>query len=92
MRDVDAESIRARMAQWADATHADRARLHAVEAWRERLLHEPGALDRLCAVQPGADKPHLAALIDRAHAERARADPPRAYRELFRALDAIMSK
>ena len=86
MRDIDAAPIRARLAQWADAPNAAKARLHALERWRERVLAGDDALDRLCAERPGADRARLAALVDAVHAERARGQPPRAYRELFRAL------
>jgi ribosome-associated protein len=89
MRDIDAAPIRTRLAQWADAPNAEKARLHALERWRERLLAEDDALDRLCAEQPAADRARLAALVDAVHAERARDQPPRAYRELFRALTAL---
>lgn len=86
MRDIDAAPIRARLAQWADAPNAAKARLHALERWRERVLAGDDALDRLCAERPAADRARLAALVDAVHAERARGQPPRAYRELFRAL------
>ena len=86
MRDIDAAPIRARLTQWADAPNAAKARLHALEHWRERVLAGDDALDRLCAERPGADRARLAALVDAVHAERARGQPPRAYRELFRAL------
>ena len=89
MREVDAAPIRARLAQWADAPLAAKARLHALERWRARLLNETGALDALCAERPGTDRARLAELIDGVRAERAHAQPPHAYRELFRALDAL---
>jgi ribosome-associated protein len=89
MRTVDAAPIRARLAQWADAPNAEKARLHTLERWRTRLLAEPGALEALCAERPGADCRQLAELVRRVHAERVHAQPPRAYRELFRALDAV---
>ncbi|HEV3239036.1 MAG TPA: ribosome biogenesis factor YjgA [Casimicrobiaceae bacterium] len=89
MRTVDAAPIRARLAQWADAPNAEKARLHALERWRTRLLSDAGALEALCAEQPGADRNELAELVARVRAERVHAQPPRAYRELFRALDAI---
>ncbi|HTS23794.1 MAG TPA: ribosome biogenesis factor YjgA [Casimicrobiaceae bacterium] len=91
MRDVDPAPIRERLAQWAAAPNAEKARLHAVERWRERLLAERDALDGLCAEQPTADRDRLAALIEAAHAERARAQPPRAYRELYRALNRLFA-
>ena len=90
MRDIDAAPIRTRLAQWADAPNAEKARLHALERWRERLLAEDDALDRLCADRPAADRARLAALVDAVHAEQAHGQPPRAYRELFRALTVVL--
>lgn len=89
MRDVDAAPIRARLAQWADAPNAEKARLHTLERWRERLLSEPGALEALCAERSATDRARLSELVESVHAERAHAQPPRAYRELFRVLDAL---
>ena len=89
MRDVDPTPIRTRLAQWANAPNADKARLHAVERWRERLLFEGDALEALCAERPAADKHRLATLIETARAERAHGRPPRASRELFRALSVL---
>ena len=89
MRDIDAAPIRTQLAQWADAPNAEKARLHALEHWRERLLAEDDALDRLCSERPAADRPRLAALVGAVHAERAHGQPPRAYRELFRVLSAL---
>lgn len=89
MREVDAAPIRARLAQWADAPNAEKARLHALERWRARLVSEPGALEALCAEHPGADRARLAELLESVRVESARAQPPRAYRELFRALESL---
>ncbi len=89
MREVDAAPIRARLAQRADAPNAEKARLHTVERWRERLLSEPASLEALCAGQPHADRAQFATLVEGVRAERAHAQPPRAYRELFRGLDAL---
>ncbi|HEY7945184.1 MAG TPA: ribosome biogenesis factor YjgA [Casimicrobiaceae bacterium] len=91
MRDVEPGPIRARLAQWGEAPAAEKARLAAVERWRVRLLAEPGALDALCAAAPGADRVLLASLVARVQAERAHAAPPHAYRELFRALNALLA-
>ena len=90
MRDVDAAPIRTRLAQWADAPNAEKARLHTLERWRERLLAQDDALDRLCAEHRAADRARLADLVDAVHAERAHGRPPRAYRELFRALTVAL--
>jgi ribosome-associated protein len=91
MRDVDPTPIRARLVLWADAPNAEKARLHAVERWRERLLSEADGLDRLCAERPAADRPRLAGLVESVRAERAHGARPRSYRELFRALNETLS-
>jgi ribosome-associated protein len=91
MRDVDPDPIRARLAQWGAAPAAEKARLAAVERWRERLLADSAALDQLCAAVPHADRACLSALVARVHGERARAASPHAYRELFRALNTLFA-
>jgi ribosome-associated protein len=91
MRDVDPEPIRTRLAQWGAAPAAEKARLAAVERWRERLLVDSAALDQLCAAAPHADRALLSALVTRVQGERARAAPPHAYRELFRVLNTLLS-
>ncbi len=90
MRELDPAPLRARLAQWAQAPAAARAHLHAVERWRERLLAEPQALDALCAQRSAADRARLDELLERVRSERSRAQPPRAYRALFKALDAML--
>ncbi len=91
MRDVDPDPIRVHLAHWGEAPAAEKARLAAVERWRERLLADPVALDTLCAAVPGADRVRLASLLVRIGIERAHAAPPHAYRELFRALNALLT-
>jgi len=90
MREVDPSPIRARLAEWESAPNREKARLHAIERWRERLLAEPDALSALCAQHPGADRIRLAGLVESAHREQLRGGGPRAYRELFRALGALL--
>jgi ribosome-associated protein len=89
MRDVDAEPIRRRLDAWAHGQHEEAARQHALEAWRERLLAEPDAIDALAAANPQLDRPRFRGLVARARDERANGSPPHAYRELFRALKAL---
>ncbi len=92
MRDVDAEPIRRRLDLWAHGHAVDSARLHALEQWRDRLITEPAALDLLAAQKPKLDRPRFRTLIARARDEQARGQPPRAFRELFRALKALDSE
>ena len=89
MRDVDPEPIRRRLDLWAHGHAIDAARQHALEQWRDRLVAEPEALDRLAAAKPHLDRPRFRALIARAREERAHGRPPHAFRELFRELKAL---
>ncbi len=91
MRDVDAGPIQARLDEWTGASRAEKARLAAVERWRERLIRDSQALDRLCAEAPHADRSRLSELILRVDKERAAHAPPHAYRELFRTLNNLFS-
>ena len=91
MRDVDPLPIQARIEQWEGAPNAEKARLAHVERWRTRLLSEGDALDRLCAEHPRADRPRLESLVTRVRDERAHGQPPHAYRELFRTLNALLA-
>lgn len=89
MRDVDAEPVRAALARFAHGTPTDAAEVAAAERWREALLRDDAALDRLVATFPESDRGAIAALVRDARAERARGGPPHRYRELFRRLKAL---
>ena len=91
MREVDPAPIRARLAQWTDAPNREKARLHAIERWRERLLADASALDHLCSQYPDADRGAFGSLVELAHREHLRGAAPRAYRELFKALGALLA-
>ena len=91
MREVDPLPIQAKLEQWAGAPNAEKTRLANVERWRTRLLSEADALDRLCAERAGADRPRLEALVTRVRDERTHGQPPHAYRELFRTLNALLA-
>jgi ribosome-associated protein len=87
MRKIDVEPIRAALDARRDRERAEALRFRRVEQWRDRLLSEGlPALERLQAEIPGVDAEGLAALLERARSERERDAPPRAARELFKAL------
>lgn len=75
-----------------EAARLDTARLHRAEAWRERLLGEDGAaaLSELMDAFPGADAQRIRQLVRNARAERTAGKPPRAFRELYRELRALL--
>ncbi|MEN1957752.1 ribosome biogenesis factor YjgA [Luteimonas changyuni] len=75
-----------------EAARLDTARLHRAEEWRERLLGEEGdaALAALIDEFPGADSQRLRQLVRNALAERKANKPPRAFRELYREVRALL--
>lgn len=75
------------------ASRREAAELHAVERWRDRLLNEgDSALGELLEQHPHADRQHLRQLMRQGHEEHLRNKPPRAQRELFRALRELLSE
>ena len=89
MRELDPAPIRARLAEVEGHSAQATARHRRLEAWRSRLLGDDAALTAFAADYPGADLQVLRALIRNARKEAAEGKPPRAYRELFRALKTL---
>ena len=92
MRKVDAAPIRAAL----DALHAGPRRevaLHKrADSWRERLLAEDAALAEFAREHPHADTQQLRTLTSAALRERESGQPPRAFRQLYQALRALLDK
>lgn len=86
MRSVDPAPVRALLAEVSGRSSAVRARQMQLEAWRERLVGDDGALTAFAAEYPHADLQAMRALIRNARKEIAEAKPPRAQRELYRLL------
>jgi ribosome-associated protein len=91
MREVDPAPIRARLAEIEGGSAQAAARHRRLEQWRARLLEDDGALTELAAEHPGADLQALRTLIRNARKEQKEGKPPRAFRELFRAIKEIDS-
>jgi ribosome-associated protein len=84
MRDVDPAPIRAQL-ESLNAGSAQSAAAHKrLEAWREKLMADEGALTEFAATFPGSDLQQIRTLIRNAKREKESDKPPRAYRELFR--------
>ena len=85
------DAIRDALDAGGEAARQETALLHRIERWRERLLDEgDAALGELLDAHPRADRQKLRQLVRNALDERARGEPPRAVRELFRALRELM--
>ena len=90
MRSVDPAPIREKLKIWDGISVEHTAQQHRIERWRDRLLEDESVVDELVRAHPGIDARHLRALARKARDERAAGAPPRAYRELFRALREIV--
>jgi ribosome-associated protein len=91
MRDVDPAPIRAKLDQVTGGSAQANARHKRLEALRERLMADDGALTAFAADHPSADLQALRALIRNSRREQKEGKPPRAYRELFRLLKSLES-
>jgi ribosome-associated protein len=86
MREIDPEPIRAQLAALEGGSAQARASHQRLEHWRARLMEDDGALTEFARAHPVADLQQLRTLIRNARREQAESRPPRAYRELFRAI------
>lgn len=85
------EAIRDALDEDGEAARREVAAMHRVETWRERLLADgDAALAELLDEYPTADRQHLRQLVRSALDERKRNKPPRAFRELYRALRELL--
>lgn len=91
MRNVDAEPIAKGLERILNLRLYEKAQLHLVERWRDRLLIEgDAALTALVEAYPAADSQHLRQLVRHAAHEKKTNKPPRAVRMLFRYLRELM--
>ena len=90
MRDIDPAPI----AEQLNALHAPSRRqtalFHVAEKWRGELLADPENIARFAAEFPEADSAKLRDLVGKAKKERDADMPPKSYRELFHAVNAIL--
>ncbi|MDR7133999.1 ribosome-associated protein [Lysobacter niastensis] len=85
------EALRDALDESGDAARREVAAMHRIETWRERLLDQgDAALAELLDEYPTADRQKLRQLARSALDERKRNKPPRAYRELYRALREML--
>ncbi len=94
MRREDDEVLQAihdALDEGGEMARREAAQLHQAERWRERLLDKgDAALAELLGEFPAADRQKLRQLVRNAHEEKARNKPPRAFRELFREVKALL--
>jgi len=87
------DAIRDALDVGGEAAKRETARMHRAEHWRERLLDGgDAALGELLGEHPGADRQQLRQLVRNALDERAKNKPPRAFRELYRAVHDLLAQ
>lgn len=90
LRDEDLSSIQG-VVDEIDGHHRTGVdRFHILERWRERLLDGGSeAFGEFLENYPNADRQHLRHLVQAVQRERAREQPPAAYRKLFKYLREV---
>jgi ribosome-associated protein len=92
MRDIDAAPLQAAMDEIKGNSEAANIRQHRLENLRTRLMEDETRFSEVAREFPGADIQHLRQLRRNALKEAQQGKPPRAYRELFRALRGLEGK
>lgn len=90
MRTIDVLPIQQKLDSWHQLSLHQTAQLHQLERWRERLLSDEHALTEFAEKYPTADLQHLRLLIRNAQKEKAAEKPPKSFRLLFQALQAVI--
>jgi ribosome-associated protein len=89
--DAVLDAIRDALDVNSDTSRREVAALHRAEDWRERLLKDgDAALSALLEEYPHADRQQLRTLLRNAQAEKAKNKPPRAFREIYQVLRALL--
>jgi len=92
MRKVDAAPIRAALETLKAGPRRETALHKRADSWRERLLADANSIHALLADYPAADAQQLQALVRDTLSERKSGRPPRAFRNLYHALHALLNK
>jgi ribosome-associated protein len=92
MRNVDAAPIRAALDALQAGPRREAALHKRAESWRERLLADDAVLADLLREYPQVNAQHLQALMSAALREREASQPPRAFRQLYQALRALLDE
>jgi len=85
MREIDADALRAALADETREHRVATAVMHAAERWRERILADDQVLRNWLDQYPDT-RDDVEPLVPRARRELSAGGPGRAYRELFRKL------
>ena len=87
MRHIDPEPIQKLIDTIQKHDAGDKAQLHKLEQWRDRLINEGDkALSELLTIYPDSDRQYIRQLIRSAIREKQQEKPPKSSRKLFKYL------
>lgn len=90
MRGVEAEPIARQLAAWKGESDEEKALLHRIERWRDRLIENDDALTLFLNEHQKADATQLRQLIRNARFEAAQNKPPKSSRAIFKLVREAM--
>jgi ribosome-associated protein len=90
MRSVDEEPIARQLAAWKGESEEEKALLHRIERWRDRLIENDEALTLFLNEYPQADATQLRQLIRNARHEAASSKPPKSSRAIFKLVREVV--
>lgn len=90
MRDIDPAPIVEKLSAMKGTSAKQNAMMHLAEQWREKLIHEPGALEALVRDFPAAPGQRILELVGKVRAEREAKRPPKHFRELYQVLHSLI--
>ena len=92
MREIDAAPIAEQLSALEAPSRKQTAIFHVAEKWRDAILQDPANIDAFVKEFPDADPKRLRALASGAAEEKRGNRPPRQFRELFHALNALLQE
>ena len=92
MRGTDPAPIHQKLDNILGPSRQHQAWLVLVEQWRERLLHDAGAIEEFAQMYPHAELQSLRILVGNAKQEASESKLPKSYRVLFRELSKLIPK
>jgi ribosome-associated protein len=92
MRGVDEAPIARQLAAWKGESDEEKALLHRIERWRNRLIEDDEALTLFLNEHPQADTTQLRQLVRNARLEAAQNKPPKASRAIFRLVRELLEE
>ncbi len=90
MRGVDEEPIARQLAAWKGESGEEKALLHRIERWRDRLIEDDESVTLFLNEYPHADATQLRQYIRNARFEAANNKPPKSSRAIFKLVREIM--